>query len=184
VTLMGFPGPPPPSQPPSPSSPPSPPPATPACVLLDGTYNYQAFGLASTATISAGALSLDLGSMGTATGAVSESNGFFDITLGGGTLLDGVYHSARTWSADCTEAQFDMGPYPVTLMGFPGPHDCSSVLDCGWTAAWACPGSATPGTSGWAGNDGSTGYYCCCVQGMPPPLHDRNAMETSIDVGR
>eukprot|EP00966_Prymnesium_polylepis_P025717 593034-Prymnesium_polylepis.1 len=40
-------------------------------------------------------------------------------------------------------------------------HDCSSA-DCGWTAAWAYSGSAMPGTSGWAGNDGSTGYYCCC----------------------
>jgi hypothetical protein len=33
---------------------------------------------------------------------------------------------------------------------------------CEWTAEWGCS-AATPGTSGVARDDGSTGYFCCCI---------------------
>jgi hypothetical protein len=38
---------------------------------------------------------------------------------------------------------------------------CSST-GCGWTAQWSCPWAPNPGSKGRAGNDGSTGYKCCC----------------------
>jgi len=39
---------------------------------------------------------------------------------------------------------------------------CSST-GCGWTSRWSCPWAKAAGTQGRAGNDGSTGYNCCCV---------------------
>jgi hypothetical protein len=53
---------------------------------------------------------------------------------------------------------------------------CSST-GCRWTAQYSCPWAPEPGTSGRAGNDGSAGYNCCCVDrtsqnqpcGGPPP---------------
>merc|ERR1740123_2292650 len=40
--------------------------------------------------------------------------------------------------------------------------DCSAI-DCGWTLKWNCPGQPA-GSIGAAGDDGSVGYQCCCVQ--------------------
>jgi len=40
---------------------------------------------------------------------------------------------------------------------------CSST-GCGWTSKWSCPWEPAAGTRGRAGNDGSTGYNCCCVK--------------------
>ena len=33
---------------------------------------------------------------------------------------------------------------------------------CDWTQTWACPGTGKAGDGGWAGADGSLGFYCCC----------------------
>ena len=43
-------------------------------------------------------------------------------------------------------------------------HSCVNfaAVDCDWTSTWACPGGAA-GTAGFAADDGSIGYYCCCV---------------------
>lgn len=35
---------------------------------------------------------------------------------------------------------------------------------CGWTKEYSCPWAAKPGTKGRAGDDGSQGYECCCVE--------------------
>lgn len=47
------------------------------------------------------------------------------------------------------------------------PPDCTNYLSttgCDWTTAHACPGAASPGTSGsYATNDGSHGFQCCCL---------------------
>mmetsp|Transcript_35795 Transcript_35795/g.94007 ORF Transcript_35795/g.94007 Transcript_35795/m.94007 type:complete len:845 (+) Transcript_35795:43-2577(+) len=42
--------------------------------------------------------------------------------------------------------------------------DYCSETGCDWTARNACPWADQPGTAGWAGDDGSVGYSCCCVQ--------------------
>ena len=35
---------------------------------------------------------------------------------------------------------------------------------CGWTKEYSCPWASKPGTKGRAGDDGSQGYECCCVE--------------------
>ena len=41
--------------------------------------------------------------------------------------------------------------------------DYCSKTGCDWTKQYSCPW-APPGTHGRAGDDGSVGYECCCVQ--------------------
>jgi hypothetical protein len=41
--------------------------------------------------------------------------------------------------------------------------DYCTTTGCGWTAQYSCPWAKNPGTSGRAGNDGSVGFSCCCV---------------------
>jgi hypothetical protein len=46
----------------------------------------------------------------------------------------------------------------------PAARDCTAYFqsdDCEWTVAWACPPAV--GSGGTAGDDGSEGFYCCCV---------------------
>eukprot|EP01050_Picozoa_sp_SAG11_P000433 SAG11_NODE_13_length_26388_cov_67.360341_5_plen_640_part_00 len=41
---------------------------------------------------------------------------------------------------------------------------CSSgSAACGWTKEYSCPWAKAPGSKGRAGDDGSPGYKCCCV---------------------
>ena len=40
--------------------------------------------------------------------------------------------------------------------------DYAATAKCAWTAEWGCS-AATAGTSGLANDDGSIGYFCCCV---------------------
>lgn len=41
-------------------------------------------------------------------------------------------------------------------------RDCSAVNDdCSWTSTYACPGSLA-GTNGYANDDGTDGFRCCC----------------------
>lgn len=39
----------------------------------------------------------------------------------------------------------------------------ASRAACGWTKEYSCPWAKGPGTKGRAGDDGSAGYRCCCV---------------------
>ena len=34
---------------------------------------------------------------------------------------------------------------------------------CDWTEDWACPWSLHEGKEGWAADDESTGFKCCCI---------------------
>ena len=48
-----------------------------------------------------------------------------------------------------------------------GLAECVEYLthqNCGWTSAWACPtgGNLPSGASGFASDDGSIGFRCCC----------------------
>ena len=48
------------------------------------------------------------------------------------------------------------------------------VAACRWTVNWACPGSAAPGRRGYAHDDGTHAFRCCCPvpssrQPPPPP---------------
>ena len=48
------------------------------------------------------------------------------------------------------------------------------VTACRWTVNWACPGSAAPGRRGYAHDDGTHAFRCCCPvpssrQPPPPP---------------
>ena len=40
---------------------------------------------------------------------------------------------------------------------------CTPQDACGWTRDYSCPWAPSPGAKGRAGDDGSTGYECCCV---------------------
>ena len=45
------------------------------------------------------------------------------------------------------------------------PEDCNAFTDgCSWTSDWACPGSPSMGPQGYASNDCSLDFYCCCDQ--------------------
>ena len=102
-------------------APPSHPPLRPpflGCYLIDGPFTFQS-GVSGTGTIYNEALTLNLGSLGTGVGTFVEVGESFQIVIGGGTPLDGTYDTPRTWSGDCTEADFTLGVYPVTLFGYP-----------------------------------------------------------------
>ena len=46
------------------------------------------------------------------------------------------------------------------------------VTACRWTVNWACPGSAAPGRRGYAHDDGTHAFRCCCPVPsslLPPP---------------
>ena len=46
------------------------------------------------------------------------------------------------------------------------------VTACRWTVNWACPGSSTPGRRGYAHEDGTHAFRCCCPLRpslLPPP---------------
>ena len=47
------------------------------------------------------------------------------------------------------------------------PAECKEYFihqNCGWTSAWVCPtgGNLPSGASGFASDDGSIGFRCCC----------------------
>ena len=49
-----------------------------------------------------------------------------------------------------------------------GSSQCSTYCNassaaCDWTEQYSCPWAKTPGTKGRAGDDGSIGFRCCCV---------------------
>ncbi len=47
----------------------------------------------------------------------------------------------------------------------PPPFSCS----CGWTDEWACPTWPSPGSQGYASNDGTPCFQYCCLRKSPPP---------------
>lgn len=59
-------------------------------------------------------------------------------------------------------------PPSTTLAPTTTALDCTPYVTsqgCTWTYEWNCPGQ-TMGSKGAATNDGTTGYKCCCEQGM------------------
>ena len=45
-------------------------------------------------------------------------------------------------------------------------HDCDmhcTPNSCGWTDDWACPWEESQGLNGWANDDGTIGFHCCCI---------------------
>ncbi|CAK0827235.1 unnamed protein product [Prorocentrum cordatum] len=64
--------------------------------------------------------------------------------------------------------------------------------NCGWTLETNCPGQS-PGSSGWASDDGGQGYECCCGQQLwkhanaslaPSPVSSPTASPTQGGTGR
>ena len=56
----------------------------------------------------------------------------------------------------------------VDFFGPQGVYGCD-IHDCGWTAEHACPSSQSPGTQGYATDDGSLSFRCCCAMPPSPP---------------
>ena len=58
----------------------------------------------------------------------------------------------------------------------------ASRAACGWTKEYSCPWAKAPGTKGRAGDDGSAGYKCCCVDrtaaGQPCMWWQRHGTDT------
>jgi len=50
--------------------------------------------------------------------------------------------------------------------GHTSAQECDAV-GCGWTAQWACPAAATKGSTGFASDDGTLEYRCCCGEASP-----------------
>jgi glucosylceramidase len=48
---------------------------------------------------------------------------------------------------------------------------CAAPDACGWTKEYSCPWAAKPGSAGRAGDDGSAGYECCCVDRTAASQH-------------
>ena len=42
-------------------------------------------------------------------------------------------------------------------------------MSCEWTTRRACPSAPKRGWHGWASNDGSIAYRCCCDEGRAAP---------------
>ena len=53
----------------------------------------------------------------------------------------------------------------------PCPTYCAAPDACGWTKEYSCPWAAKPGSAGRAGDDGSAGYECCCVDRTAASQH-------------
>ena len=78
------------------------------------------------------------------------------------------YHAYEDASTDParplqTISTYQAGPSRGPRHAVPCNDYCAST-GCGWTEQWACPWSSEPGLSGYAGDDDSTGFACCCVQ--------------------
>jgi glucosylceramidase len=71
--------------------------------------------------------------------------------------------------------------------------DCSAYMNttgCGWTAVWSCPGHPIgPLHAGFATEDGSHGFLCCCDRGLdqegraPPPFEAEVAVQSGPGSG-
>ena len=55
------------------------------------------------------------------------------------------------------------------------------VTACRWTVNWACPGSAFPGRRGYAHDDGTHSFRCCCPTPLPPPAPPPRHRDASGD---
>lgn len=64
-----------------------------------------------------------------------------------------------------------LAPAPAPVAPAVDCVDYMSSTGCAWTRQWSCPGQ-TQGSSGEAGSSESTGYKCCCEQGLWQSLAD------------
>jgi len=53
----------------------------------------------------------------------------------------------------------------AAAQGLPDGYQCG----CDWSSQYACPGAASPGSSGFSVDDGSDCFQFCCVTPSPPP---------------